>query len=358
MAINLGKQVVALDMGSYSIKMIVGTWNGDRIKISSFHECLLNNDVYENGTILNEENLRVTMMDFLKQQKITVKNVVLSIESSEIIKREMEVDKVDDADQDGLIKYEITQYLPIDLGKYVVQHKVIEEYQLNEFTKLKINLGAVPKDMIESHYKFLKSCNLNPLVLDLSSNAIEKLLNLCLPSEEILQNTVALINLGHRYTDVGVYEKGKFCFNRLIRMGGNGVTQSIMTHMNLRLDEALQYKDKLDLKAIYERYSDSMNTYEQDDFLQEEIFDHYKETFNEVLKIVNYYKARALNNEINHIYLYGGTSNLKNISELAEETLGIRTTLLDNLNNLEVNLKFGNLDSRRFAVCLGTMIKF
>lgn len=357
MKVKKGKQLLSVDLGSYSIKFAVGQWTGGSLKVQAMYECLLPEGVYENGTILDENAIVETISQFVKTEKIRVKDVVLTLESSEIIKREMMVDKVDPADQAGLIMFEVTQYLPIDINAYVIQHKVVDEVESENGLKIKVLLGAVPREMVEKHFLLIRSCGLNPLFMDLNSNAVEKLLKMCMKHDYFENQTMALINFGHGYTDVQVYENGEFCFNRLIRMGGNGITQYILKHMNLNSHDAKEYKEKLNVETLLERYELQQKELEQDDFFVLDCYDYLKSCFDEINKIFNYYRSRNHGNQIHQVYFYGGSSRFVGLTAWAEEFLGVKTTKLESLTNIEHGVKSVNMSTLNFLPCLGAIIR-
>src|SRR5690606_14670688 len=107
---------------------------------------------YEDGRIKNEMVLREAIRAELKKNKIKSKTVYLTIKSSAIITREIPFPLVEPKEIDGMLKFQLSEYLPMDISIYVVQYKIIGKIFDGEKEKLNVLIVAIPKDIVDKHY--------------------------------------------------------------------------------------------------------------------------------------------------------------------------------------------------------------
>lgn len=351
-------QLLSLDIGSHSIKFVVGQEQGDKIKLSEAFSVPLVNEVYENGNFLDPDAMKVLVESALRSQHIRVKDVVVSIESTEIIKREMVIPKVDPEDQADLIAYEVNQYLPIDTSAYVIQHINLEDFEEEGTQKSRILLGALPKEMVTSHFEWLKTCGLNPVFMDFHSNSIEKLINF-----SVLRNlykdekTAAFIDFGHKMINIGIYESGEYKFNRLLRMGGNAINQFISRHLELEYNEAEDRKEKTSIAALSKAYSEVSEVQDPKTMVVMDTVEYLNDCIEEVSKVFKYYTSRGQDHTIEKVYLYGGSSKFQDLSNYVSERLDIKVELLKTLPNVEISAKLHQDELPLYANAIGALIR-
>lgn len=332
--------LLAIDLGSHSVKVVQGQETGNRLKVTQWAVEKLGPGVYENGLILDGQTLKHILTEMIKTNHFKVKNVALSIECTEIIKREMIIPKVDDEDQMDLIQYEVSQYLPIDINAYVLEYKVLENFIEDGNSKLRILLGAIPKEIVKAHYELIASCGLNPAYMDMHSNALEKLVSSA-ASENLYSTskTAAYVDFGHGIIDISLFEKEHYKFNRLLKMGGAGFDDLLVQHLAIPQEEAENRKKKTSILAIQKAYMNIENSPEamgdvKNNVVRETM--HYiNECMDEMDKVFKYYTSRSADNKIDQIYVYGGGSQLKELPELFKERFGIPTEVMKSLPNID-----------------------
>jgi type IV pilus assembly protein PilM len=210
---------LAIDLGGHSVKFAVGIFSQGKLKIQSAFIERLPAESYENGIIKDAIAVEFCIKNAIKRMKVKEKYAVVTIESSEVIKREITVPKVDTADLMDLITYEVGQYLPIDVNNYVIQYKIIGEEKQNEKEMFQILIGAMPKEMVKHHYDLLATCGLEPVAMDVHTNAVTKLVEVLQGSLTFnSKKSVAYIDFGYHRTDVNVFEGTRNRLNRIIRM--------------------------------------------------------------------------------------------------------------------------------------------
>lgn len=345
--------VLALDFGSYAIKGVVGFQNDNKLKTVGMFMLKVPSDAYENGNILDFDALKAALTDEIKKQNIKVKDVYVTFESTDMIKREMIIQKVDESDIMDLLMYEIAQYLPIKTYDYIFQYKVLEEFFEDDVAKLRVLLGAIPKTQVEDHHALVKACGLNPVVLDMHSNAKEKVLKLyARQNPRAEEMTVAFIDMGHKMIDISIYENLSYQFNRILRMGCSSVDKIIARHLNLEEEAA---------REIKEGGNEIPNLIEADEgtkvLMKEDINEYLDECIDEISKVLKYHINRSTESKIDLIVFLGGMCNVSGFIDHANEQFSTKCIALTELNLLDMGSKVKSDSLFHYANALGALIR-
>lgn len=238
---------VSLDLGSREIKGVYGKVEGRKIILQNIFKGEVENGWYQDGRISNTEAGKTNILDILRKNKIKNTKAICTIESADIIKREIIVPRVEEKDILPLINYEIGQYLPIDINAYVIQYKVLDEFIENDVKKMQLLVTAMPKPMAEGLFRLVQGCQLTPYALDVHFNSLEKLIQMEIASGEDGKKNwaknIALVDFGIKKTNVTLFSNGKYVFNSIIDYGERNLHDIVKNKCN--------QADKLELEEIH-----------------------------------------------------------------------------------------------------------
>ena len=348
------KSVISIDIGSSKIKIAVGKYKNSSIYIEKVVAVKTPQDSLMDGKLVFAEGkadiLKQIIVNALSENKIRIKNAIFTIQSTTIIRRELEVPYVKPQEMESMIRYEIEQYLPIDLNEYIIEHKVLEEKQ---DSKTKILIAALPRAMADDYLSTLKAMHLEPKSLDISSNAISKLFGLKQQINQTdykLDNTVALIDMGSSSTNICILSKGLFQFSRLIPTGGSELTTAIAAAFNITFQEA-------EKKKLLQADLRSIEAYREDETVNEVIRNIVSRWIEEIQRVFQFYKTRNANNNIDEIFLYGGTSNLRGIAEYIENVTNMPTKQIQTLSSVILNKHITDVNLEYYLNAIGAIIR-
>lgn len=327
----LSKSIVSIDIGSYETKVIEAKKNNNNIQVIKTFSILTPEGSYNNGYIKNERLLMEKIKQGLKDNKISSKEAYISIKSTAIITREILFPALSSKEIEGMLKYQLEEYLPMDISRYTVQHKIIGKIFVEGTEKVIVLVVAIPKDIVEKHYFLLNNLNLKPLVMDFQSNSISKILkysSIINNSEPISNNTIAAIDLGHSGTNVSIIKEGVLQTSRVIEIGGEELDNNILSLFEFKREELLEKKKEImDISVLDSSYSDYNRLVNVTKTTIESIID-------KIEKVFKFYTSKELGNEINLIILYGGLSNIKGIDKLFSNHFRINTIVLENIDKI------------------------
>lgn len=279
---------------------------GRRLKVDKTFKARLPAGVYENGHMHNIQEMKSIIQGALNANAVKLKDVICTLESTDAIKRELVVPAVAPEDLSEMVSYEIGQYLPIDINSYVLQYKIVREFEEENVKKYELLVAALPKEIVHNIYSMLIEMGLDPYALDIHSNAVDKiaaeyeLFN----EASIKENTVAFLDLGHENINVIIAEKGQYKFNRLIKNGTKDFEQ--LTTELKNIDEISQHLDVVD------------------------------RWIEEIDKVFKYYTSRSVDNTIDKIFIYGGISVMEGLDTYIHERVNIPVELIKSIDNVEI----------------------
>ncbi|MBN1046729.1 pilus assembly protein PilM [Clostridium botulinum] len=344
------RKVVAFDIGSTNIKIAEGTYYKGILSIENLIDIPTPAEAIIDGNIEKKELLVSILQKALNENGINAKEGICTNNSSLIINREILIPDVKEEELDTVVRYEIQQYLPINLDDYVLQMTKIGEEFSDEGKKLEIRAIAYPERMAKGYYDLLMALNLKPFALDVNYNALNKLLN----HIEVINNhklnieeSLVFIDMGATSLDVNIYNNGVLKFTRIIKAGGKYLDEILYENMNIPIEETEKFKSQdIDLKE------------EELEFQNQIIIDTLDEWVDKIEKIMQFYKSKNFDDDINKIFIYGRTSRIKNLEQYITSKIGIETIKIRNIpeiindSNIEVD---ENIDN--FINVVGSLIR-
>ena len=338
-------KVLSLDIGSKNTKIVLGTQRRKNIIIEKALTMITPVGCYNDGNILDVIKLKDEILDVLQAENIKCKNIIITTKSTTVITRDIDIPVAKKEDMDSIIKFQMERYLPIKFDDYIMQYKILEEFEDENIKQAKFAVVVYPKIMVDGYYKLVKELNGNAVALDISSNSINKLFidNIQVNDENFSSDdTVAVIDLGHDFTNVNIISEGNVLFTRIINYGGSYIDVDIAKQLSISEEEAEEQKFKncnLEREALSDMQSSMVN-----DIAKAQV----RNWIREIEKLLNYYKNKKQGNKIDKIYIYGGSSNLKGIEMFMKDIVNLPVTQIHSLSNVNCSkINAANVESAR-----------
>lgn len=109
----MSQNLICLDLGSQNLHMVYGKYNKGNIVLHNAANFPIPEGVFKDGKIEDFQRLKESIRILISDNKIKEKNVVLTIQSTSIITRDIMLPAVERQQLDNMVMYEIEQYLPI-----------------------------------------------------------------------------------------------------------------------------------------------------------------------------------------------------------------------------------------------------
>lgn len=320
--------VLSIDLGSHSIKVVEGKLQKNTINVNKLIEVQAPEGAIVDGKIIDQGSIVTTLDKLIKANNIKARDVIFTTNSSSIINRDILIPSVAEEEMDTVVRYEIQQYLPINLDDYVIQYVYLDEIVDDSGVKLKINVTAFPERMALSYYNIIDSLDLNPYVLDVNYNSINKLANFgefTLNDGQIIGGTVAFVDMGATSINVSIFKNGKLDFTRMMKIGGDNIDYALSQSMNM----SIKSTELIKMKEADLLDSDEGNI--QIKTIQRVV----DEVLEELERIIQFYRNKS-NSNIDKIYIFGGMSSLKSIDVYLSEKISVNVSKINEIKNINL----------------------
>jgi|GEM_PF-995660 len=351
---KINKNIIALEMGGHSMKIVYGDVHKNQLVIKDVITQSIPSGLYSDGEIKDIEWLSKNLKNTLRQHHIHSHRCFCTTDSGQMIMRDVKVPSINKENLQEIAKFEVEQFLPVDMENYSVQSILIEETQTGNSPFAEMLVTAVPKRMIKQYKTFIDKAGLTPMVLDTQANALGKLIEnqeRINRSSDFKHMTVAFIDLGYEKIRVNIFKHGKFRFQRLLNFGAKDIDQAIVEFTELSLDEAKVRKQEIhDISQYSIDESVESGVARAIQFVLDQWMD-------EITKVFRYYVSRSNNEEqIEHIYLYGGISKINGIEAYIENRYNLPVERVREISSVTLSQN-GQYELSEVLNALGVMYR-
>lgn len=328
------KKMIGLEIGSSGIKLAVGEFGKDTLEIKKVITNPLPENVYNDGEIANIELVVNMLKQLIRTNKIKTKDCMCCMNSGQIISREVTIPSNNKEHLTDMAKYEVEQFLPVEMDNYTVQSIILREIEVEEKPFAEMLVTAFPKKLIAQMHELISRSGLKPYSLDTQANAFAKLIE---NQQRINGNdyhrdgVAAFIDLGYENITIQIFKKGKFGFSQIVPFGGRDLDTNISKFLDISIEDA-QMK-KMQIKNL---------NYTVDELSEEaKLVNVIKSTLttwlDEINKIFRYYRSRNTGAQgIEYIYIYGGLSNMPGITDFIESKFKVPTEKVKKISSVDV----------------------
>jgi len=298
------KPLVALDIGSSSIKLCQLEKTDKGVKLVRFDIAMLPLETGVGGFLMNRTAVVEKIRELLKATKCVDAECALSISGHSVIVKKISVPEMTADELKQSLQWEAEQYIPFNIKDVHVDAQILNPKAGQGM--MDVLLVAAKKDVINDYMNVAR--------------------------DEI----IALVNVGASTMNINVISNGITTFTRDICMGGSLVTEEIMKQLNVSWEEAELYKIDIgsvevessaifrEVQKIHERVSERLVT--------------------EVQRTLDFFAATTINYDIARMYLSGGASQVSALIRAMERRLEIPVELVNPFKNISIDCRKFDLD--------------
>lgn len=322
-----GKTCFAFDFGDFATKIVMAKFSS-KGKIEIKDVFVVEND--DRSVKIEESNIKEwhnKLSKVINQNSLSTfgQYAVCTMSSRYYISRDLEVPYADEKDMLGLVSYEMCQSLSLDKDSYYFQYKVKSIEEKNGGKVCKVWVAALQKTICDAYYELLNSLHLNPLVMDINVDGLERLF----VSEKTLSqiannNVIATIDFGMHGTEINVFENGKYIQGSNNNIGDGKFVSAAKNVLGVQISDVHNgNKIIVDPRIIF-----GITAHKE--VANSKIFiSILEEWLTEIAKSIKRYNISFPTAKISKIVMYGGSPQLVWLKQYLEKFIGIEVILVN-----------------------------
>lgn len=329
--------LVGVDIGSSSIKLIeLELSNPQRPKLVSVNSVATPANAIANHTVINTDKVAEAIRTITDSGKVSASQATICIPGPAAFTKRVNLPLCPLKDLQQNIGLEAGNYIPYKIDSIMLDFQVLG---LSSRSMMEVLLVAVRNEVVNSYIEAVSKAGLEPLIADIDYFALENMF--CLNYPEAADKTIALVNIGARYSTVNIIQNGTSLFTGDVSIGGRLYTDALCETLDIQAADAEKAK------------SGSVPT-GVDPTLVHETLDRVTEhVAGELQRQIGFFwNATGTERNIDTIFLSGGGSTLPGLlEEIAERT---RTTceLVDVLRSVDSE---GKVDPENLSTILPSL---
>lgn len=330
---------LSIDIGSYTIKAISGK-AGAKPNITRVAEVFNPTNVTVPSDDVQVEQLAKVLDEFIKDQKLPINDVRLSLPESIVSTKVIEVPRLSDAELASAIGWQAEQYIPIPPEELSLEYQVVfRPDKTDHETPMRVLLVGARKPIIERYVNVFTLLGIEPTVLETQIISVIRSLQF-----ETTDPTTLVVHLGASSMCMAMVHQGEiqFVFNHM--SGGQMLTRSLEQAISLDANQAEQYKRTygLDHNQFQGKVADALSS-------------PVKVLTDEMLKAIRFFINKSPTESVQRVLLSGGTSQLPGLLQRVTETLGVEVLMAAPFAT--ANGAIPDTDHPAMTVCMGLLMR-
>jgi len=301
------KQIIGMDIGSSSIKIVELKQSGKDLEVTRVGVEPLAPEIVVDGAIVDTGQVSNSIAKLFSEHKIKTKSVATAVSGHSVIVKKLSLQQMPDEELEAAIPMEAAQHIPFDIAEVNLDYQILETSV--DSPVMDVLLVAVKKDKILNYTNVITLAGRTPVIVDIDAFALQNVYEYNYePGPDV---TVALLNLGASVMNINIVRGHTPLFTRDVSVGGNQYTDSLQKELDLGFDEAETLKTGVTLPGI------------SDEARMPVIKSVSEIIVLEIQRTFDFFRATAGGEQIQKLYLAGGSARVYGLADLMKQEMGI-----------------------------------
>jgi len=315
------KGLVGLDIGSSSVKVVELKKKGSEYELLSLGLEGLGQDTVVDGAIMDSFSVANAIEKIFTEHKIKTKAVSTAVSGHSVIVKRITVNAPSEDEVANAIPYEAQQYIPFDMADVFMSYELLGPAQAGP--GFDVMLVAVKRDKILNHTNVLSRAGKVPTVVDIDAFALQNAFEASYDPPP--DRMIALLNIGASIMNIDIVRGGVPLFTRDVSVGGNQYTDTLQKELDLSFEDAEKLKQGEELPNV------------PPDAKSPHIRSVSEILLLEVQKTFDFFRQTTTTENIQQVYVAGGTARIEGLIDLLKEEFNIPVEILDPFQNVDIN---------------------
>jgi type IV pilus assembly protein PilM len=321
------QNLIGLDISSSAVKLLELSRRGEKFHVETYAVEPLPTNAVNDKQISDPKVVGEVVARAVSRAGTRTKHAAVAVAGAAVISKVIQLPRMlSEDDMEEQIKVEADQYIPYPAEEVNLDFEIIGDSDKTKDT-VDVLLAACRKEQVEQRCAAIEIAGLKPKVVDIETYALE---NAC----QFLQHqmpdrgshkTIAVVDIGASTTSVLILHDMKTVYTRDQSFGGRQLTEDIMRHYGMGLDEAGKAKKFGSLPDDY----------------QTEVLSHFIADMAQQIdrSLQFFFSAASQYSSIDQIILAGGCAHIAGIDIAIQERLRIPTVIAKPFAGMSISSK-------------------
>ena len=340
------KSVIGLDIGSSAVKAVELKKRGATYELVNLGMEPLGQDTVVDGAIMDALSVSSAVDKIFAENNIKTRNVATSVSGHSVIVKRITVTAATEDELHASIPYEAQQYIPFDMTDVSLSYQPLGP--ASSGTGMDVMLVAVKREKILNHTNVLSQVGKTPTVVDYDGFAVFNAFEV--NYDPAPDQMAALLNIGASIMNIVIGRGGTPLFTRDVSVGGNQYTDTLQKELDLSFEDAERLKQGLEVANVSPEQKTSHLRSVSEILLLE------------IQKTFDFFRQTTSTENIQHIYLSGGTAKIEGLVDQLKEEFGIPVEIINPFQKVSIDPKkfdtsYVNEIAPRMSVAVGLALR-
>lgn len=321
-----GRTAIGLDIGTSGVRAAELSFGKRGVTLEKFGQVALPEGAVRDGEVVDGPAVTDALRQLWSLTGFSHKQVVLGIANQRVIVRQVDLPWLPDKELKASLAYQVQDFLPMPVEQAVLDfHPVEEVHEPGQPRMLRGLLVAAVREIVLANVQAAQKAGLSVSGVDLTSFAVLRSMGETGAADS---DTVALVDVGARVTNIVVHRAGVPLFVRILLMGGQDVTDAVADTLGL---------DRSQAEALKQRPEASGHDHEQLVSAGRAVDDTAAAFVDEVRNSLDYYASSApAGSRLQRLVVTGGGSRLSGLADRLEAATRLPVTVGNPLRSIHV----------------------
>jgi type IV pilus assembly protein PilM len=311
---------LVVDIGSSSVKLAGVEHGQSGPRITSLGMAPLPPTVIQSNVIQDEAPVVDAIRRLRSELGIQADQVITAVPGPAVIVKKVVLPAQTGSAIDSAVLAEASHLIPDSLDNVNLDYQVID--WIDAGNKMEVLVVAVKREIINSYAEAIRAADLDPVLVDVDYFALENMFELNYDTSE--GGSVALVNIGARYSSINILKDGRSTFTGDVPVGGAEFTDALVRQLGVSPADADALK----------RGRGAANIAPAD---TEPILGSVTEFIvEEVQRALSFFWTAATDEPLGAVLLSGGPSRMPGLSAQLRDRLDTKVDVVDPFRRVTV----------------------
>jgi type IV pilus assembly protein PilM len=329
--------VIGLDIGSNQIKAVHLERRRNQWALANAGIVPTPPESVQDGVILDIPRVTEAVRQLFRENRMPSTDTVAAVSGSHVLVRSIKVPDMSVTTLRRSIRFEAAKHVDQGTTGVSIEDSAVEfeiTGKSGEPPQLDVLLVVAPQPMVSGRVSVMDGAGLEPVAVDVEAFALQRAMEAAglLPPPG---QAIVVMNMGATYTDLNIVVGGEVAVTRSIPIGGNALTSSVASVLNVPPEQAEEQKRLIDVAAGAASAADDgdMALTPASDPARQVTLPFVDELVRELRRSVIYFQSQAAEAgmavSVDRLVLAGGGTQLRGLPQYLRDRLGMNVVLLD-----------------------------